>query len=56
MSAIITMNANVMITAGYIIAPLTLRRSESSASSWSATRRSASSSTPPSSPARTMAT
>ena len=55
-SAIRTSIAKVSTTAGYIIAALTWRRRESSASSWAATRFSDSSSTPPVSPARTMAT
>ena len=55
-SAIRTPPAKVSTTAGYIIAPLTCRRSESSFSSWSAVRSSDCSSTPPASPARTIAT
>jgi hypothetical protein len=51
-----TAKANVSTTIGYAIADLTWRRSESSFSSWSEMRSSASSSTPPASPARTIAT
>ncbi len=51
-----TIIANVRTTIGYIIADLTWRRSESSCSSWSATRSSELSSMPPVSPARTIAT
>ncbi len=55
-SAIITISAKDSTTAGYIIADLTWRRRESSASSWVATRCSVSSRMPPVSPARTIAT
>ena len=54
-SAISTMPAKDSTTSGYIIADLTWRRSESSASSWFAMRWSVSSRMPPVSPARTMA-
>ena len=54
--AISTTNAKTMMTVGYIIALLTWRRSDSSFSSWVATRRSVSSRIPPASPARTIAT
>ena len=59
MNAIMPMRtsiANEKTTVGYAIADLTWRRSESSFSSWSEIRSSDSSSTPPASPARTMAT
>ena len=55
-SAISTIIAKDSTTAGYIIADLTWRRSESSASSWVAMRLSVSSRMPPVSPARTIAT
>ena len=51
-----TISAKLSTTIGYAIAPLTWRRSSSSFSSWSAIRSSEASSTPPISPARTMAT
>ncbi len=55
-SASSTARANTSTTVGYAMADLTWRRRLSSFSSWSAIRSSASSSTPPASPARTMAT
>ncbi len=55
-SAISTTRAKDRTTAGYIIADLTWRRSESSASSWLAIRLRVSSRMPPVSPARTIAT
>ena len=48
--------AKAITTAGYIMADLTLRLSDSSASSWLAIRISDSSSTPPVSPAPTIDT
>ena len=51
-----TIIAKLNTTIGYAIADLTWRRSESSFSSWSEMRSSASSSTPPVSPERTIAT
>jgi hypothetical protein len=51
-----TISANERTTIGYAIAPLTWRRSWSSFSSWSEMRSSDCSSTPPVSPARTIAT
>ena len=51
-----TQSAKLRTTIGYAIAPLTWRRSWSSFSSWSEIRSSEASSTPPVSPARTMAT